>query len=671
MAVNKKKAITTFRNAFLGLLCLVWISGCSEQPTADLIFSNGRIYTADSERSMAEAIAVKGEDILYVGDDPGSRAFAGEDTEIIDLEGRLVVPGLHDSHIHPLGIVQLDRCDLESRPYTMAEMVPVLRDCIRRYEVEAGEWLIVEQWAFTQGNEPSEGYPNLRAALDAVSLESPVFLKGNDGHHAAANSAALATARNRDGQVVGINAETLATDFADYSELIGRDSAGKPNGTLNEGARTLLDIDPAMLLGDLIPPDAMPRVAAKLASYGITSVQDAAASPAAMPLYESLQASGRQTFRLAVALYPRFDEYRSADGRIDMEAVLKDLDYLRESYADNPLIRADGAKIFVDGVLEGNPLVDPPTLPNGAHLDHYLQPRFEFDPETKSLHVVGYVDPDSDICQQVRAHPSDYQSPDRRAAFRQEYGHAPSQCEYSRGVLEHPESFIHDYIAALDAGGYTVHAHAIGNRAMRTAIDAFAKLGPLKRPHNIAHAQLVYPDDIRRVGELGLFVTMTYAWVQPEVAYDLTVTPFIDHVHGVDDLYNPDHQAMRYSYPARSLQTAGAILAAGSDAPVDSREPRPFENIEQAVTRKGEGGVVWNADERLSIEDILDAYTINGARALRQSDKVGSLEVGKKADFAVLDQNILELARQGEADKIGDTQVLRTVFNGKVIFERD
>ncbi len=653
---------------------LLLAAGCAENPapasSADLVFTNATIYTADAERSMAQAIAVKGEDIVYVGDAAGVQAYVGESTQVTDLQGQLVIPGLHDAHIHPLGIVKLDSCDLDSTPYSLEAMVPVLQECMARYQVQPGQWLIVEQWAFTQGNEPSAQYPTLRAALDAVSADSPIFLKGNDGHHAAANSAALATAKNQAGEVVGINATTLANEFADYAELIGRDSEGQPDGSLNETARLLVDIDPGMLLGDLIPAEAMHLVAEKLASYGITSVQDAAAALESVPLYVGLQQSGQQTFRLTTALYPHFNDFKNADGVIDIDRLMSTFDEIRASVADNPLIKADAAKIFVDGVIEGNPLVNPPTLPNAAHLHHFQQPLFNFDADSQTLEIDGYVDLDSELCQQVREQMADYKSAAASQAFMQSHGFAPAQCVESEGVLEHSETFIHDYIAALDARDYTVHAHVIGDRAVRTAIDAFADLPKSDRPHNLGHAQLVDPADIQRAGELGLYVTMTYAWVRPEVAYDVTVTPFIDQVQGVDDLYNPQHYTMQYSYPAKSMQQAGAILAAGSDAPVDTREPRPFVNIEQAVTRQGEGDVVWNEQERLSIEDILDAYTIHGAEALRQSDLVGSLEVGKKADFAVLSQNIIDLANTGEADKIDQTQVLTTVFNGKVVFER-
>ena len=639
---------------------------------ADFVFQNGTVYTANESQSVVQAIAVKGDEIIYVGNDEDVQSLIGEETHVKDLQGKLLIPGLHDVHIHPLGIVKQDVCDFDSEPHSLEAMIPVLQECITRYDINAGEWLMVEQWAFTQGNEPSASYPTLRSALDAVSTEVPIFLLGNDGHHAAVNSAALATAKNSNGVEVGINAETLKTDFSNYRELIGRDASGDPDGSLTETARLLVAIDPKRLLGSQIPQQAMPRVAQKLAENGITSVQDAATAPSMLDLYENLFNEGKQTFRLTAALYPHFSDYAMGENNFDIEAILSDFSKARARFSEHPLIKADAAKVFMDGVIEGNPLVAPATLPNAAQLSNYHQPLFDYNADAQSLTVRGYVDQESEVCQTARVEMARYNDDSLLKTFIAENGFSPGQCQFNNGILEQPEQFLKAYIQALDKNDYTIHAHAIGDRAVRTAIEAFelAQManGKSARPHNIGHAQIVNSDDFKRAGDLGLFVTMTYAWVKPEIAYDATVTPFIDKISSLDDLYNADHYAFRNSYPAKSFQSAGVILAAGSDAPVDTREPRPFVNIEQAITRQGENDVIWNRAERLDILSILDAYTINGAKALRQSDTVGSLEVGKMADFIVLSQNIIDLARNGQADKIDETKVLTTIFNGAVVY---
>ncbi|MGB5247940.1 MAG: amidohydrolase family protein [Woeseia sp.] len=637
---------------------------------ADLILTNGYVYTANAAREVAEAVAVRGDTIVFVGDSAGAEALANTATQRIDLGGRMLLPGLHDAHIHPLGIVAAGNCDLDSEPMPLAGLVSFIRECVARLGPDA-QWLIVDQWNFTAGNQPDERYTNLRVALDAVSAELPIVLLGNDGHHGAANSATLKLAQNDAGEVKGISAATIDSDFAEYREYIGVDAEGEPNGLVNETARGLFGV-PASVLEQLPGSDTMPLIAEKLAANGITSVRDAAASAMSLPLYDGLAASGNMTFRLTLALFPSFDDYRGADGVPDIAAIISDFDEIREKYQSVALIKADTAKIFIDGVIEGDPLSTPPTLPNAAQIQPYLQPQFSFDADTNELTILGYVDLDSEACRAVRLDPGLYADPQLRDEFYATHGFYAAQCTISRGVLEHPESFIDAYVQALDKAGYTIHAHAIGDRAVRVATDAFAKVrlqdGKVTLPHGMAHAQLVHPDDVARIGALGLNIAFTFAWMLPDYFYDMTVTPFIDKVTGVDDLYRPDHYTWKNTYPVASLQKAGTLITGGSDAPVDSREPRPFVNIERAVLRANDAGQAFNASERIDIHDALASYTINGAIALNQADIAGSIEVGKKADLAVLDQNLVKLAESESADQISETTVLLTVFDGKVVY---
>ncbi|MGD8580021.1 MAG: amidohydrolase family protein, partial [Lysobacterales bacterium] len=150
---------------------------------ADLVLVNGYVYTVDSRHSVAQAVAVRDGLVQAVGNNEQIEALEGPDTEVVDLQGRMLLPGLHDSHIHIFGIVEPDVCSLRSQPMSLEEMVPYLQECIRRYDLTPGEWLPVDMWNFSEGNQVSEELPNLRAALDAVSTEHPIILWGNDGHH--------------------------------------------------------------------------------------------------------------------------------------------------------------------------------------------------------------------------------------------------------------------------------------------------------------------------------------------------------------------------------------------------------------------------------------------------------------------------------------------------------
>ena len=145
--------------------------------------------------------------------------------------------------------------------------------------------------------------------------------------------------------------------------------------------------------------------------------------------------------------------------------------------------------------------------------------------------------------------------------------------------------------------------------------------------------------------------------------------PFIEQLQSLDELYKPDHYYLQNAYPVKSVKDAGGILTWGSDAPVEYRDPRPFKNLQLAVTRAA-GGKVLNEAEVISIHDAIAVFTINGARFLGHDTDLGSIEVGKTADLVVLNQNVVELAEQGQAERIGETLVDLTIFDGKVIFER-
>ena len=187
----------------------------------------------------------------------------------------------------------------------------------------------------------------------------------------------------------------------------------------------------------------------------------------------------------------------------------------------------------------------------------------------------------------------------------------------------------------------------------------------------MTHLQLVRPEDVSRFAEIGAYASLTFAWATRDTQYDTTVIPFVQRVDGAAGFYDPDGYYMENVYPAGAIRDAGGVIIAGSDAPVDTKDPRPFINIEGAVARDIYGLEPLNADEALTIHEALDAYTINAARALRQDDIVGSLEAGKKADFVIVDRDLIALAEGGNASQISETKVEETWFNGEKVYARD
>lgn len=220
--------------------------------------------------------------------------------------------------------------------------------------------------------------------------------------------------------------------------------------------------------------------------------------------------------------------------------------------------------------------------------------------------------------------------------------------------------------------------HSIGDRSTRVALDALeaarASNGNSGIPHTLAHLQVVHPDDQQRLGELGLYLTFTYAWTTPQLAYDMLVSPFIQPTKAGQSLSEAIYDPMSYLhgalYPVERSRQAGAVLVAGSDAPVDSRDPRPFENMAAGIVQAAGSGDDFRASQRTSLAEMLAAYTINGARAVRQGDITGSIEAGKSADFIVLDRDLFALVKAGTPELIADTQVEQTVFMGETVYPR-
>jgi predicted amidohydrolase YtcJ len=219
----------------------------------------------------------------------------------------------------------------------------------------------------------------------------------------------------------------------------------------------------------------------------------------------------------------------------------------------------------------------------------------------------------------------------------------------------------------MHRAGLNLHIHVIGDRGTRTAIDAIeaarAADGNASTHDSLAHIQFAHPDDVIRMGRDHLYLAYTYSWASHDPSYDPSVFPFLSE--SANDAYFEEQM-----YPVRATRDAGAVLVAGSDAPVASRDPRPFVNMAMAVTRHLPSESVLSKAQTVPIRDVLDAYTINGARMLGRDAEGGSIAVGKSADFVIVDRDFIALGDAGRGDEIGKTRVLETWFAGKRVYRR-
>jgi len=651
----------------------------AKQRPADFVLTDAKVYTEDADHRIVEALAIRDGKIIFTGTAAEAAKLVGPKTKVERAGGKLVLPGLIDAHIHPMGIVDFGGCDLESKARTLAEIAAVVHACIERMHVPAGQWVAVSDWEYGGGNHADPDHPTLRAALDAASATNPIVMTGWDGHHGAYNSAALALAKNAKGEVVGYSKKTLATDFVQYKTYVGVDAGGEPTGDITDQGKLPIDSS-AVGRADFEQLIKVPeRLAERLSSAGITAVQDAAAGrsalgPSGLTVYDELIERGQLTFRLNMAQYYLPERFRDSSGHIDYDKLFAEADAVRQKYASNPLVRADAIKVFADGVPEANPNNVPPTLGNSPRPVPYLQPIFEKD-ANGNLSVKGYVDVSSPVCSYVRAKPDEYASPEAIADFIKMYGYHPGQCAISYGIPEHAPAILNEYVKRAHLAGYTVHIHSISDEAVHMAIDAIeaarAADGKDSRPDTLAHIQFATPEDVARMGRDHLYLAFTYSWIYAEpTGYDMSVVPFFNKVLGnsYEALHDPNSYHERCDYPTKTAKEAGAILVAGSDAPVLTKDPQPFVNMEFGVTRARHGLPPESPHQRLNIRDLIDAYTINGARALDRASEIGSLEVGKSGDLILVDQDILTLADEGHPEKIGDTKVLETWFMGKKVY---
>jgi predicted amidohydrolase YtcJ len=290
---------------------------------ADLAFVNGAVYTVDAARTRAQAIAVRNGRIVMVGSDDVIREQVGPHTRIVDLDGRMLLPGFQDAHVHPpSGGSELLQCDLND-VYTKAEYLEIVAAYSKADPDRS--WILGGGWSMSAF---PRGAPD-RESLDAVVADRPAFLTSRDGHTAWVSSKTL--------EVAGITART--PDPPDGR--IERDEQGEPAGALHDGAMSLVD-PPAPTEADLL--EGLRLGQAHLHSLGITAWQDAIVGghDDTLETYRSFAASGHLTARVVGALW--WDRHRG-DEQIEELVARRD-----ESTVGR--FRATSVKIMQDGIVE-------------------------------------------------------------------------------------------------------------------------------------------------------------------------------------------------------------------------------------------------------------------------------------------------------------------------------
>ena len=543
---------------------------------ADLVFTGGPVFTADTVRSRAGSVAVTDGRIVAVS--PGDLGdLVGPSTEVVDLAGRMLIPGFQDAHVHPVwGGLDMLRCDLSALG-TATEYLDAIAGYVGAHPDD--EWILGGGWQMSAfpGGTPTA------SALDAVTGDRPAFFPNRDGHGAWVNSAALRRA--------GIDRDS--PDPADGR--IERDADGAPSGTLHEGAMALVN--------RLLPEEPLERLTEALLlgqrylhSFGITGWQDAivgsygdAGDPG--PAYLAAASDGTLTARVVGAIW-----WDRTKGLEQIPSILE----RRERYRGGRFA-ATSVKVMQDGVAENF---------TASMLEPYCDGHGHFTDNSG----ISFVDP----------------------------------------------AVLNEAVPLLDAAGFQVHFHAIGDRAVRECLDAvehaIARNGRRDNRHHIAHIQVVHPEDIRRFRELGVAANMQSLWATYEPQMVELTLPFFGE------------QRSAWQYPFGDLLRSGAALAAGSDWSVST--PDPMAAIHTAVHRMAAPGHEegeydpFYPEQSIDLATSLTAYTAGSAWVNHLDDVTGTIEVGKYADLAVLDRDPFA----GPADQIGATRTLQTFVHGERVY---
>ncbi|HEV2833850.1 MAG TPA: amidohydrolase [Pyrinomonadaceae bacterium] len=555
-----------------------------QSSTVDLILYNGVIWTVDDANPTAEAVAIQGSKIIFVGASDAALKRRGPKTRVIDLKDLFVVPGFNDNHVHFASAAQFLEFNI-MRVTTQDQFVDRVKDVISR--LPKGEWIVGGYWgaydewtAGSAGNQKREPFAPDINLVNALTNDYPMFIRKFDDSQFAANHAAMRAVK-----LDPNNPQAGEVEFL-------KDSQGRFNGHMRgKGVLRLFNAVVPRNFSRERRVQQTKNALAEIRKYGVTNVSDMS-DDLQLEIYRELHQKGELTVR--IHFRPGLDRWKEmADKGI------------RVGSGDD-WIRLGALKGHIDGIM-------------GTSTARFFAP-YSNDPQNRGRW---------------------------RPLMVNEKG-------------EFVEGKFLGYMLNADRAGLQITVHAIGDEANNVLLNYLEELnkqnGKRDRRFRLVHAQVVAPQDFKRLGQLGVV-----AEVQP---YHLS-----DDMRWMEERIGAERSKGAYAF--KSIQANGAVLCFGTDWPGTSASEYPINPMlglyaavtRQTVTGQPIGG--WFPNERITIAEAIKAYTYNTAYADFEEKSKGSIEVGKVADLTVLSKNLLKV----EPKEFLTTKVVYTIVDGKIVYE--
>jgi hypothetical protein len=566
-----------FRINFVLLLLVIGLTvGYGTTRKAELVLMGGKIVTVDGSKPVAEALAVGNGRILALGSDKEIKPYISQSTQVIDLKGKLAIPGFIESHGHftSLGYARM-KLDLMAVK-NWDQVIDMVKQAVRK--ARPGEWILGRGWHQEKWDRPPkpnvDGLP-LHHAMSKISPQNPVLLTHASGHSCFANAKAM--------ELAGIDEKTRAPEGGE----IVKDENGQPIGIFRETAQGLLRRAQNQYLAARTHQEirAEQNRAVELAvqaclENGVTTFHDAGASFRTIDMYKKLALENKLKIRLNVMI-------SEPNGQLRRHISTYKIIGLGDHHLTVRCI-----KRLIDGAL-------------GSHGAWLLEP-YNSLPGSSGLNTEPI----------------------------------PTMKETARIAIEN---------------GFQLATHAIGDRANRETLNIYEeafKQHPDKKGlrWRIEHAQHLHPDDLPRFARLGVIAAM-------QAIHCTSDAPWVIKRLG-------EKRARQGAYMWRKLIDSGAVICNGTDVPVENINP--LACYYASVTRRTKNGNYFYPGQRMTRQEALRAYTLNGAYAAFAENIKGSLTPGKLADITILSRDILTIPD----DEIPETEVLYTIVGGRIMYRK-